>query len=120
MKRLYFLCLLISAASFSACDKEDIAQVGSACIKKKITSFSNATHVCTKADNPTGANVKEYYFQDKLVYVFDEGSCISDGISDVYDAECNFLGQLGGLAGFNNINGQSFSSAEFRRTLWEY
>lgn len=83
-----------------------------ACIVKKIEQFS-------KESCPKGPNVKEYTFQGKTVFVFDQGSCGNDMTSEVLDANCNSLGYLGGFTGNVKINGEDFSNALLIRTVWE-
>lgn len=110
-KTLYFLS--IAALALSACDKPDIASNTSKCIEQKIEAFEKAS-ACKE-----GASVAEYFFQEKLVYVFNPGGCIADGSSQVMDADCNSLGYLGGFGGNTNVFGASFAKAEFKRTVWE-
>lgn len=81
------------------------------CIDSKIESFKTQG-LCSNAF------VKEYLFQGKLVYVFSVGNCPDAGEA-VYDADCNFLGTLGGFI----ANSQAFSldfeaNAQYKRTIW--
>lgn len=82
------------------------------CIDSKIDDFKTSVQY-------ENASVKEYSFQGELAYVFDSGSGIVDGAAQVYDAECNLIGYLGGLTGNTKINGVEFhSNAKYKRTLW--
>jgi hypothetical protein len=82
------------------------------CIQSKIDEFKTSLVY-------GGASVKEYKFEDGLVYVFDAGDDIVDGAATVYDSDCNYIGFLGGLAGNFKINGKDFNSnAKYKRTLW--
>ena len=66
-----------------------------------------------------GANVKQYEFQAKRVYVFDPGSCGADMTSEVFDENCNSIGFLGGITGNTKINGEDFNSAKYKSTIWQ-
>ena len=106
MKWLLSFCLAIALVS---CEK--YCHV-SDCIDSKVDDFITSVQY-------ENASVKEYSFQGKLVYVFDSGSAIVDGAAEVYDADCNLLGYLGGLIGNNKINGVEFhSTAKYKKTLW--
>lgn len=83
-----------------------------ACINKAITEFS-------KRECRQGLSVKEYTFQGKRVFVFDQSMCGNDMTSDVVDENCKPLGMLGGFAGNVKINGEDFSNALLVRTVWE-
>lgn len=97
---------------FNSCKKDEIASDTPSCIIEKIKEFKN--YACSDG------KVDEYIFQEKTVYVFDQGStCGFDLTSDVVDEECNSLGFLGGFAGNTTINGESFSNAEFIRNIWK-
>ena len=118
MKQLLFL-LALSTLGLSACKKtEDVAKGTTACIKQKVQLFAKGS-LCKTEKNATGASVKEYSFQNKVVYVFDMGSCVDDGSADVLDENCQNMGFLGGLVGNNTINGEPFSNAEFKRVIWQ-
>lgn len=102
---LFFIVLLTS------CKKSDPV---SACIESKISEFKASGSACDH-----GASVKEYRFQGKLVYVFDQGNCIADGGAVVRDRDCNIIGWLGGFVGNVVINGVDFyDHAEYKRTVW--
>lgn len=81
------------------------------CLQAKIDAFKNSS--C-----PQGASVKEYKFQDKLVYVFGMGNCGADFGAAVLDSQCNPIGSLGGFIGNTDIGGVSFSTAVYKRTIW--
>jgi hypothetical protein len=107
----WFLLILLTGAIVAGCNRENIERGTPRCIKSKIRSFEN--ECCA-----TGADVKEYTFQNRKVYVFNSGNCGADMSSPVYDDACNELGQLGGITGNNTINGESFSTAMFEKTIW--
>ncbi len=83
----------------------------SACLNSKISDFKK--EACS-----TGASVKEYLFQNQSVFCFDPGVCGGDLASCVLSENCDTLGFLGGIAGNTTINGEPFSNAEFRGTVW--
>lgn len=95
-----------------ACEKNEYGL--SDCLDNEIESFKNGDYACDE-----GANVKEYQFMGKKVYVFDPGLCGADMFSEVIDEDCNTLGNLGGIAGIIEINGTNFNEAEFIRIVWE-
>lgn len=82
------------------------------CIQSKIEKFS-------KESCPSGANIKEYKFMKKQVFVLNHGSCGADMTTEVIDSDCKNLGFLGGISGNIQINGTDFSEAEFIKTIWE-
>ena len=107
MKTLISICLGMALLS---CKKNSHV---SDCIESKVDEFKSSV-VC-----PNGASVKEYSFQGKLVYVFANGDCISDGDASVFDADCEYLSSLGGFAGNTKIKGVDFGeNANYKRTIW--
>ena len=84
----------------------------SKCMINKVDDFKKTN--CEK-----GVSVKEYLFQSKTVFVFDQGKCGADMTSEVIDEDCNSIGYLGGFAGNSKINGEEFSKATFVKTVWE-
>jgi len=107
-KKILLLSLVLLSCLF-ACKKETKTP---ACIEKKIEEFKNISS-CN-----VGSNVKEYEFQSKRVFVFDPGTCGADMTSEVLDDQCSSLGFLGGFAGNTKINGEDFSQAQLKQTLW--
>jgi hypothetical protein len=107
------LILIFCSFLFGSCTKER-KSITPACIESKIETFSIVGNSCE-----TGASVKEYNFQGKLVYVFSMGFCGGDLSAAVLDADCNSLGGLGGYLGNTRINGVEFSIAVYKRTVWE-
>ncbi|GAB3226992.1 hypothetical protein GCM10027346_09850 [Hymenobacter seoulensis] len=108
-----FYSFLAAALLLTACDETDISKNTPSCIRQKTINLERDTP-CEE-----GASVKEYIFQGKSVYVFNPGSCIADASFEVADEQCNTLGYLGGFSGGSTINGEPFSKAEFKRTIWE-
>ncbi len=111
MNRLTILFLIIISALIS-CNKLDIVKGTPKCVENKIKDF-NKSSTCDNAD------VKEYTFQEKTVYVFNPGNCGADMASEVINSECNSLGFLGGFSGNVMINGEDFSNATFVQTTWK-
>ncbi|SDY04980.1 DUF6970 domain-containing protein [Hymenobacter psychrophilus] len=119
MKR-FLLLLTLGTLGLGSCDdtQESVEPGSSSCITEKVQQFAKGSSC--KTSTPTiGASVKEYRFQERLVYVFDMGNCLADASADVLDANCQRIGMLGGLAGINQVNGESFEKAELQRTLWQ-
>jgi len=110
MKKLLFSIMI--AITVIGCTKTAIEKGTPNCIENKIVDFNKSS--CDK-----GANVKEYTFHGKSVYVFDPGTCGADMTSEVIDANCNSLGFLGGITGNTKINGEDFSNAKFVKLTWE-
>ena len=108
---------MVAAVSLGSCCKNDDHQpddtTGTPCLDSKVSQFKQDDNLCN-----TGATVKKYLFQNQFVYVFDLGPCGADFFSEVIDDQCNFLGNLGGIAGNTTINGASFSSAQYISTVW--
>ena len=111
MKRILIISIF-TVISLLGCKKDNDDSEIPICIETKINEFS--LEAC---DN--GANVKEYLFQNKTVYVFDPGTCGADMTSEVVDAECTTLGFLGGFLGNIVINGEVFDNAVFVKTIRE-
>ncbi len=95
---------------FQGCKKTDRSVPG--CINDQIRKF--------KSYSPCNdAKVDEYLFQNELVFVFEEGTCVRDGSADVYNDSCELLGSLGGFTGNLKINDVNFSeNAVFQKTVW--
>ena len=80
-------------------------------IAEKITSFSSSA-TCNDA------RVDEKKYQGNVVYVFEEGTCVTDKETAVYASNGKLLGSLGGFAGNTQVNGADFSSAVLIKTVW--
>jgi len=112
MRNIAILFVFVIIA-LTSCNKLDIEAGTSTCVVEKIKSF-NKSSICDNAD------VTEYIFQGKTVYVFNPGNtCGADMTSDVIDSDCNRLGFLGGESGITKINGEEFSHATFVKTIWK-
>lgn len=105
------LTVILLAIGVASCHPKIQEQNNSKCLDAKIAEFAKES--CNKA------SVKEYEFQQKKVYVFDQAACGNDMAADVYDANCQKLGFIGGFIGNTNINGEDFSNAKLLRTVWE-
>ncbi len=113
MNKFKFLILTVIIAALTSCQL-DIEPGTPNCIKTKIKAFSKSEVLCA-----SGKSVNKYSFQDRIVFVFDPGTCGADMAADVYDSECNYLGFLGGIAGNSEINGEEFSIAVFKGVVWK-
>lgn len=106
MRVVVVICLFFV---LTGCKKSDHL---SDCIESKINGFSSSSFCI-------GASVKEYSFHGKLVYVFSEGLCFVDVGDAVYEANCNYLGALGGNTSGPKIDDNDFgANAKYRRTIW--
>lgn len=81
------------------------------CVDSKTNKFKK--ECCS-----SGAEVSEYTFQGNTVYVFDPGICGADQTTEVTNNECETMGYLGGITGNTKINGEDFSKAKFKKTVW--
>lgn len=107
---LLFLSVCIS------CTKNDntIPDSVSDCMYELIEEFEENA-ICDST-----AFVHEYAFQDKLVYLFDNGNCIIDDSQLVYAGDCELLGHINGKGGTHEINGENFNTeAKFIQVIWE-
>jgi hypothetical protein len=94
-------------------DEADPFPGTSNCIEQKINEFNRSCLICANA------SVSEYIFQGQSVFLFSPGSCLPDLQYFVYDSNCQPLGNLAGIAGLTQINGENFSSnAVFVNTIW--
>lgn len=107
----YVVITIISFSVFS-CGKFDTPADTPDCISDSIQDFAKEA-ACDDV------SIEEYKFQGELVYCYNSGSCGADMDSKVCDAECHVLGYLGGIVGNTSINGESFSTAEYIRTIWK-
>ncbi len=102
---------MLLVTGFASCSKK-VTETGiPSCLDGKISIFRNLA--CT-----SGANVREYRFQNQVMFVFDPGLCGADQTSEVLDDQCKTLGHLGGITGNNKINGEDFSKAVYQKTVW--
>ena len=113
MKTILLITCAVTISLFSSCQKGKISKGTPGCIKDKITVFDE------NSSCDDGVKVERYAFQGENVYVFNPGTCGADMTSEVIDSECNTLGYLGGLTGNQIINGENFSSANFKEIVWE-
>lgn len=110
MKPIYIVLVLIFSILVSCKKKKETGLPK--CIEQDIAGF-------TLSSKCSDSNVKEYLFQNQTVYLFNPGSCITDGSTAVLSTECKTLGHLGGFSGNDTINGVSFSNnATFVQNIW--
>lgn len=108
---IFFYCIL---AVNSGCKKQKNETGVPECILYKVINF-------TKTSQCAEAEVTEYSYQGKLVYVFEDAGCngAADLSSAVVNSECFTIGHLGGINGNTKINGGDFSTAIRTRTIWQ-
>ncbi|RPD45312.1 hypothetical protein DNI29_18165 [Hymenobacter sediminis] len=99
----------------SACDETDIEKGTPSCVRQKIINLARIS-TCKEG----GASVLEYTFQGQTVYSFNPDKCAVSG-AEITDENCNTLGYIGGRGFVVNlkINGEPFSNAKYKRTIWE-
>ncbi len=102
--KLFIVAISISLLSCSKSKKNT-------CVDPKTDDFKKT---CCSKD----AKVSEYTFQGNTVYVFDPGNCGADMTSEVTNAKCETIGYLGGISGNTKINGEDFSKAKYKKTVW--
>lgn len=112
----YLLLLPLMAFGCEKLTVEDEAitdPLMSSCLSEKIESFSKEQNC------ESNISIKSYEFQGEFVIVFDPGNCGADMAAEVFDFDCERLGLLGGISGNMEINGEDFSNAVFKETVWE-
>ena len=106
------LLLILSLLTLIGCEKID--KDCPDCILKKTREFIKA-QTCD-----TGASVTEWLFQGEHVYMFADGTCGADFGASVYNQNCEYIGNLGGIGGVAKINGIDFHQNATRiRIIWE-
>ena len=103
---------LLAMMILFGCEKYNPAANTPECVADSIKDFSKDAWC-------EDIKIEEYLFQGGYVYCYDPGTCVNDMDTKVVDANCNVLGYLGGFSGNDIINGESFTSAQFIRTVWE-
>jgi hypothetical protein len=112
MKKLFLILFVITQL---CCEKIELSDGTPECITNSIKKSKKNSFSCNEKKDM----VDEYSFQGRLVYVFYFGQCGNDIPYDVINSECEVIGSLGGFVGNGKINGESFSSAKFIRTVWK-
>lgn len=113
-RQFLFIPAAILLLVIFSCKKSEIASGIPACIRKEISVHKNDPGWSV-------TSVKEYLFQNKLVYGFDHG-LIADGQLEIKDESCHTICNVGGFAGpaVNICNGENFfQAAVLKRTIWE-
>jgi hypothetical protein len=112
MKNIFFLFLTLSTLLY-ACKKNGATNSTPSCVSEDIVNIGNNE----KAKEPF---VNMYTFQEKIVYLVDDGMGYVDSQSKVVDSNCNELGYLGGMMGKTKINGVDFfATAVYVKTVWK-
>lgn len=108
--------VLAATLCLSACDEADIEKGTPSCVRQKIINLARNSSDCEEG----GASVLEYTFQGRTVYSFNPNNCSVSGAA-ITDENCNTLGYIGGRGFVVNlkINGELFSNAEYKRTIWK-
>ena len=108
MKRILILPLLLAVLSFQ-CNKENVPS----CIAVKITALK------AKAKQNPPAEVTEYMYAGKKVYLFSADCC--DQYNELYDENCNYIcAPTGGITGKGDGKCADFAtSAQLVRVVWK-
>lgn len=112
MKNYSFLLLLTLGFLITSCSEDEPIEVD--CLTEKIDAFKIDQATCENAA------IIKYDFQNQEVYGFTQGICISDGGTDVILEDCSQVCFLGGIAGFQDCNGDLFFDvAQEIEIIWE-
>lgn len=111
------LAILFLAITFFACsgDNDDMPSTEiSTCMNTEISTFQ------TEWENCSGSSIKQFTFQEEMVFGFQIGSCLSDAQMIIKDNDCVELCALGGLLGEVNCNDVDFfATAVQDSVIWE-
>ena len=109
MNRIMTLPFVLVVLAFQ-CNKDYGA---STCINNKIAELK------AKAKQNPPAEVNEYMYQGRKVYLFSADCC--DQYNELYDANCNYIcAPTGGITGNGDGKCSDFSSAaQFVRQVWK-
>jgi len=107
----FILFVFVFCSLFSLQCRKDYG--ASSCINKKITKIKSQAKW-----NPP-AEVNEYIYQGKHVYLFSADCC--DQYNELYDESCNYIcSPFGGFSGAGDGKCTDFSStAQFVRLVWK-
>jgi hypothetical protein len=112
MKNDLFITIILIALLF-ACKKNNTSDSTPSCVSEDIVKISNN-------ENAIEPIVNRYIFQEKTVYLIDDGMGQLDSQSKITDSNCNELGYLGGMMGNTKINGEDFfATAIHVKTVWK-
>lgn len=111
MKTLQFTIILLFSFTFVACPAD--GEEYSVCLQTKIDEFSAENESCERS------SIKMYTFQNQELFAFAQGICISDGGTQVLLEDCTEYCFLGGIAGFQDCQGENFEdNAVLVKTIW--
>jgi len=116
MKYLSILILVLLGLQFTSCsdDGDPVEPSISECLQTMIDDFKVDQATCENA------TIIKYKFQEQEVYAFTQGICVADGGTDVLLDDCSRVCFLGGIAGFQDCNGDLFFDvAEEVEIIWE-
>lgn len=110
MRQLFIGLLLITVCS---CSKNSESSIVPECLDELVIEFQETWAGCENA------SIERIRFNDKELIAFNDGICITDGASSIYE-ECNLLCTLGTIAGLSECDGVNFFQAdvEILETIW--
>jgi hypothetical protein len=108
-----YLVILLSFPSLLATQCDEQKGKIPSCIQQKIDSIK-----AVDKWNPP-AEVNEYIYQDKHVYLFSADCC--DQFNQLFDSNCNYIcAPSGGITGKGDMKCPDFSaSAKFVKLVWK-
>ena len=121
MKPLLVVCatlMLFTACRKESKDKDFVCMLpASSCLYQKAYMLYQQA----KTQKLKGYAMDEYEFNGRKVYVVTGPDNIVDGQSPIYDAACNEICRIGGIAGAMNCEGIRFdANAVLVRNVWKF
>jgi hypothetical protein len=97
-----------------SCSKNSESSSVPECLDDFVVEFQDTWQDCENA------SIHRIMFNDKELIAFNDGICITDGASLIYQ-ECELLCTLGTIAGLSECDGINFFQAdvEILETIWE-
>ena len=98
---------------FISCSKNTETNSIPDCLDETVLEFQETWEACENA------SIQLILFNDKELIAFNDGTCITDGGSYIYEA-CDLLCTLGTIAGLSECDGINFFQAdvEILETIW--
>lgn len=110
-----FFGMLLTAILINSCNKSKIPRDIPPCIKEQIKKCKKNS-CCIEGK----CKIREFSFDQKIVYTISGNDCGINGSISIYDADCNFMGSVGGIHDNNTmVQNKDFSNAVLIRTIWE-
>jgi hypothetical protein len=106
----HYFVIIIAAITLLGCHKDELVCL-SPCLLETAGNLSD----CERA------RITAYLFLGSIAYHIDPGYCLGDDEAYVVlDSNCELIGQLGGFAGNEEVNGvHFFNNAQLLDIVWE-